>query len=275
MTGLYTICNSDGQSRLDMETGSILSRANLPTRIYSLLKQRIISNEFSFGYKLTEFQLAEKLGVSRTPIREALNRLVQDGFVKVVPGRGAFVASFSPDDMVELFEVREALEGMAARLAALRMPKESLDRLRTGLENALKTTKRGGYGGYLSADRKFHQALVSASENSHLIRLLEALTDRIQMLRGRSVTVPGRVAKSYEEHVSIIEAVLLRNPDLAEARVREHIRNVKMDLVEVITNGGTLTNRATVSEGRIEGQLNGRRRRKGGGNHDSQVSGAR
>ncbi|HXK27818.1 MAG TPA: GntR family transcriptional regulator [Candidatus Binatia bacterium] len=252
-----------------MQTEStILSRANLPTQIYSLLKHRIIGNEFSFGHKLTEFQLAEELGVSRTPIREALNRLVQDGFVKVFPGRGAFVASFSTHDMEELFEVREALEGMAARLAALRMPKDSLVRLRTGLENALKSTKRGGYGGYLIADREFHQALVSASENSHLIRLMEALTDTIQMLRVRSVTVPGRVAKSYEEHVGIIEAALLRNPDLAEARVREHIRNVKLDLVQAMTNGGTLTVRATVAERRIEGRLNGRRRSKGGGNHD-------
>jgi DNA-binding GntR family transcriptional regulator len=250
-----------------MQTGSILSRTNLPTRIYLLLKRRIISNEFSFGHKLTEFQLAEELGVSRTPVREALNRLVQDGYVKVIPGRGAFVASFSTDDMVELFEVREALEGMAARLAALRMPKESLVRLRTGLETALKSTNRRGYGGYLNADRQFHQALVSASENGHLIRLMEALTDRIQMLRGRSVTVPGRVAKSYEEHIGIIKAVLLRNPDLAEVRIREHIRNVKIDLVEAMTNGGTLTDRATVSEGRIEGRLNGRRRRKGGENH--------
>jgi DNA-binding GntR family transcriptional regulator len=250
-----------------MQPRPLLSRVNLPTQIYSLLKQRIVGNKVSFGYKLTEFQLAEELGVSRTPIREALNRLVQDGFVKVIPGRGAFVASFFTDDMVELFEVREALEGMAARLAALRMPKESLVRLRTGLETALKSTKRDGYGSYLNADREFHQALVSASENGHLIRLMEALTDRIQMLRARSVTVPGRVAKSYEEHVGIIKAVVARNPDLAEVRIREHIRNVKMDLVEAMTNGGTLTDRAAVSEGRIEGRLNGRRRRKGGGNH--------
>ncbi len=226
----------------------VLARVNLPTRVYDLVKRRIVSNELPFGTKLSEDNLARQLGVSRTPIREALNRLAQEGLVTVSPGRGAFVATLSFDDMVQLLEIREALEGMAARLASSRITKSTLNKLRELLEVGAPERERNGYKGYLDADREFHDAITSACGNHHLSRLMRSLRDRIQMLRYRSVILPGRARKSFREHLQIIDALNRRDADLAEERIRTHIRNVQSDLRAALGNS---------SEGHKEHRTNG------------------
>ena len=213
-----------------MGTKLLLDRVNLPIRVCDLLRRRIIANELSFGAKLTEDSLAKELGTSRTPIREAFNRLAQEGFVTVSPGRGAFVASFSVDDMVQLLEIREALEGMAARLATSRITKASLEKLQRRMKFEVCKRVDDEYTGYLDVDREFHESVIAACGNQHLCQLMKSLRDRIQMLRYRSVILPGRARKSFQEHLGIIDALSARDPDLAEHRVRTHIRNVKGDL---------------------------------------------
>ena len=214
----------------------LLARVNLPTRVYELVKRRIVANEFLSGSKLVEDGLAKELGVSRTPVREALNRLTQDGLVTVSPGRGAFVATFSFEDMVQLLEIREALEGMAARLASSRITKKTLNKLRELLEAGMRERESSGDTGYLAADREFHEAIALACGNRHLSHLMRSLRDRIQMLRYRSVILPGRARRSFQEHLQIIEALNRRDPDLAEERIRTHIRNVQNDLRAALEN---------------------------------------
>jgi DNA-binding GntR family transcriptional regulator len=214
----------------------LLDRVSLPIRVYDHVKRRIVANELPFGSKLTEDELAKELGISRTPIREALNRLAQEGIVTVSPGRGAFVATLSFDDMVQLLEIREALEGMAARLASNRITKETLEKLRQRLETEARKQADNAYRGYLDADREFHESVVSACGNHHLLQLMKSLRDRIQMIRSRSVLLPGRARKSFQEHAEIIDALSARAPDLAEDRIRTHIRNVKGDLEMAMAN---------------------------------------
>jgi DNA-binding GntR family transcriptional regulator len=213
-----------------MEKKFLLDRVNLPVRVCDLLRSRIVANELTFGSKLTEDSLAKELGVSRTPIREAFNRLAQEGLVTVSPGRGAFVATLSVDDMVQLLEIREVLEGMAARLATSRITKASLEKLRRQMEVEIRKSAGHAYTGYLDVDRQFHESVISAGGNRHLCQLMKSLRDRIQMLRYRSVILPGRARKSFQEHLQIIDALAARDPDLAEERIRTHIRNVKNDL---------------------------------------------
>jgi DNA-binding GntR family transcriptional regulator len=208
----------------------LLDRVSLSIRVYDHVKRRIVANELPFGSKLTEDGLAKELGISRTPIREALNRLAQDRLVTVSPGRGAFVATFSFDDMVQLLEIRETLEGMAARLASNRITKETLEKLRQRLKATAQKHEHNGYKGYLDADRDFHECVISACGNHQLSQLMKSLQDRIQMLRSRSVMLPGRARKSFQEHMEIIDALSARDPDLAEEKIRTHIRNVKGDL---------------------------------------------
>ena len=209
-----------------MKNKFLLDRVSLSIRVYDHVKRRIVANELPFGSKLTEDGLAKELGISRTPIREALNRLAQDRLVTVSPGRGAFVATFSFDDMVQLLEIRETLEGMAARLASKRITKETLEKLRQRLKAAAQKQEHNGYKGYLDADRDFHECVISACGNHQLSQLMKSLQDRIQMLRSRSVMLPGRARKSFQEHMEIIDALSARDPDLAEEKIRTHIRNV-------------------------------------------------
>jgi DNA-binding GntR family transcriptional regulator len=98
------------------------------------------------------------------------------------------------------------------------------------MEVELEKTVRHDYTGYLDVDRQFHEAVISASGNHHLSQLMKSLRDRIQMLRHRSVILPGRARKSFQEHLQIIDALEARDPDLAEERIRTHIGNVKSDL---------------------------------------------
>ena len=219
-----------------MKNKFLLDRVSLSIRVYDHVKRRIVANELPFGSKLTEDGLAKELGISRTPIREALNRLAQDRLVTVSPGRGAFVATFSFDDMVQLLEIRETLEGMAARLASKRITKETLEKLRQRLKAAAQKQEHNGYKGYLDADRDFHECVISACGNHQLSQLMKSLQDRIQMLRSRSVMLPGRARKSFQEHMEIIDALSARDPDLAEEKIRTHIRNVKGDLEIAIAN---------------------------------------
>jgi DNA-binding GntR family transcriptional regulator len=220
-----------------VEKKLLLDRVNLPIRVCDVLRSRIIANELPDGAKLTEDSLAKELGVSRTPVREAFNRLAQEGLVTVFPGRGAFVATLSFSDMVQLLEIRETLEGMAARLATNRLTKTNLEKLRRQMEVALEKSVGNDYTGYLDVDRRFHESLISASGNQHLSQLMKSLRDRIQMLRRRSVILPGRAHKSFQEHLQIIDALAARDPDLAEERIRIHIRNVKSDLTIAMADG--------------------------------------
>ena len=219
-----------------MKNKFLLDRVSLSIRVYDHVKRRIVANELPFGSKLTEDGLAKELGISRTPIREALNRLAQDRLVTVSPGRGAFVATLSFEDMVQLLEIRETLEGMAARIASNRITKETLEKLRQRLEATTQRQEQNGYKGYLDADRDFHECVISACGNHQLSQLMKSLQDRIQMLRSRSVMLPGRARNSFQEHMEIIDALSARDPDLAEEKIRTHIRNVKGDLEIAIAN---------------------------------------
>lgn len=103
-----------------------MDHPNLSTRAYEVIKRKIVNGEITPGTKLQEDRLAEELGISRTPIREALSRLAQEGLVEIIPRRGTYVVEFSLFDIVHLLEIREALEGMAARLAATNIARETL-----------------------------------------------------------------------------------------------------------------------------------------------------
>jgi DNA-binding GntR family transcriptional regulator len=220
-----------------MEKKLSLDRVNLPVRVFDILRHRIIANEIPFGTKLTEDSLARELGVSRTPIREAFNRLAQDGLVTVLPGRGAFVATLAFSDMVQLLDIRETLEGMAAGLATKRITKPELEKLRQQMEREIRKSEKHEYRGYLDVDRQFHEAVIAACGNRHLYQLMKSLRDRIQMLRLRSVMLPGRARKSFQEHLEIIDALEAQDPALAQERMRTHIRNVKSDLIVSMSNG--------------------------------------
>lgn len=174
------------------------------------------------------------MGVSRTPIRESLCRLENEGIVKIIPRRGAFVVSHSKESIIEILLVREVLEGFAARLAVGHIDERAIQEMSSLFRDFSEANIRDRSKDYVQADLKFHTLIVKKSQNSWLMSIMNILNDHIQMLRLRTVALEGRPEHSLLEHRKIIEALEKRNPSLAESLMRRHIQNVRKSVLRNI-----------------------------------------
>jgi DNA-binding GntR family transcriptional regulator len=205
-------------------------RTNLRNQVYDVLKKRIILREIPSGKKINEEELAKSLGVSRTPIRETLVRLEHEGVVEIIPRRGAFVVSQSKEKVRDLLQVREVLEGLVARLATENMKSELLDRIKCSLEKVSSTDDDDNrLLKYTPADVEFHALLLEACDNELLKTMMENLNVHLQMVRLRTVALPGRPEQTVLEHYEIVEAIEKRDSILAEKIMKEHVASVRRD----------------------------------------------
>ena len=207
---------------------------NLRERVYKILKGMIVSQEFPPGVKIDEEQLAKQLGVSRTPIRESLLRLENEGIVKIIPRRGASIVRHSREKIVELLLLREVLEGFAARLVAKNINETVLEKMKSLFRPFSKSNIRDRSKQYTQADMDFHNLVISTSKNSFLINMANVLNDHIQMLRLRTVSLKGRPEHSLQEHLMILQALEDRRPALAESLMKKHIENVRGSVMKNI-----------------------------------------
>jgi DNA-binding GntR family transcriptional regulator len=194
------------------------------------LEAAIISGELAPGEKVSEQKLADSLGVSRGPLREAIRRLEGRKLVDRTPNIGVRIASLSLRDLTDLLEVREALEGMAARLAAERMPEQDISALATLLDKHRKQVAAHPRPGYYqeAKDFDFHFRIANGSGNVRLSSMLCGdLYDLMRVYRYKSSTQEGRAEKALDEHQAIIDAIAKRDANLAEAKMREHIRKAR------------------------------------------------
>lgn len=208
-----------------------------PVRVQSLvdtiverLEGAIMGGELAPGARLSEQALAKSLGVSRGPLREAIRRLEGRKLIQRTPNIGPRVASLSPQDLHDLLVVREALEGMACRLAAELMTDQELDAL-AGLlaQHGKQDSIRKGVGYYQETkDFDFHFRIIKASRNERLIAMLCGdLYDLLRVYRYKSSTLAGRAKQAFAEHQKIVAALKARDPGRAEATMREHLRNAR------------------------------------------------
>ena len=153
-----------------------VSNLSLGSQAYQEMKRIILEGRIPPGAKLNEGELARALGISRTPIREAINRLEKEGLVEIFPQRGAFVVQFTEKDVYELFLIRENLEGLASRLAAEKVTPASLAKLESCLEGFKEPFREKDVQRYSREDFKFHQTIVLLSDARRLIQLVSALT---------------------------------------------------------------------------------------------------
>ncbi len=208
-------------------------RTNLRDQVYDILKKRIILRKIQPGKKINEEELAKSLGVSRTPIREALLRLEHEGILKIIPRRGAFVVTQSKEKVIDLLEVREVLEGLVARLATKNMTPTRLNRLKSSLE---KVSSVDGDNNkllkYTPADVEFHALLLEACGNELLKNMMDSLNVNLQMVRLRTVTLPGRPEQTVREHYEILAAIEEMNSSLAEKLMRKHVASVREDALK-------------------------------------------
>ena len=190
--------------------------------VFDTLREAIINGSFKPRERLMEIQLAEEMGVSRTPVREAIRKLELENFIVMVPRKGAYVAGISGKDITDLFEVRAALEALAAGLAAERITPDELEEM----ERAALNVHEAGEGiidNLVERDSAFHDLLYKASHNQRLIQIITLLKEQIQRFRAASLSQPGRVKHAIDEHRNIIEAISERNAELAALLAREHI----------------------------------------------------
>ena len=197
----------------------------LKDRIYESLKGAIINLNIYQDreeHRLDERQLSEDLGVSRTPIREALCRLENEGFVRTIPRRGAFVARKSKREILEMITVWAALESMAARLATQRASDEEIRSLRTMLETFEGSAVEAHIDEYSETNIRFHQALLRMGKCDLISKTAENLFLHMRSIRMRTIGEDHRASRSIIDHMHIIEALEARDTELAERLVREH-----------------------------------------------------
>lgn len=202
--------------------------------VFEALREAIINGTLGPGERLMEIQLAEELGVSRTPVREAIRKLELEGFVVMVPRKGAYVSGISLKDIADVFEVRAALESLAAGLAAERITDEELEELERILVRKSEIIEEKDVSLFVESDTRFHETLYQASRNQRLIQILSNIRDEIQRFRSVSLAYPGRMREALEEHRKIVEAISERNIVLAQALAWEHIENAENSLVEAV-----------------------------------------
>lgn len=199
------------------------SKVNLNEYVYDSLKTMIIEGKFEPGEKLIEGELSELFNVSRTPIREALRRLEKEELVTLAPSRKAEVTKLSKKTMIDLYHCRSVLEGLAVRQAVDHIAKEDIEQLEESIYLSNFYYKKGDIENTVKKTTFFHEKLTELSHNRSLITMME--TVRTQMLRYRILTGKsvGFRLTAIEEHMSILNAVIQKLPDKAEALMKQHI----------------------------------------------------
>ncbi len=191
---------------------------------YWAIRDAIRTGVIGPGERLVELDLAAALAMSRTPVREALRRLEVERLVENAPRRGFSVPTVTLDDLIEIFEIREVLEGLAARRAALRMGPAEIDALRATVERMDHAAATDDLTTLSQASIQFHRLLRSGSRHARLPSLIALLGDAYASL-GAHELAPERVGAAIAEHRAILDALAGRNPDAAERVTREHARN--------------------------------------------------
>jgi DNA-binding GntR family transcriptional regulator len=205
-----------------------MAKVILRDGVYQTLRERIISGQIPPGAPLGEARLAGELRVSRTPLREALRQLAEEGFVEYMPHKGARVARLTQELIREVFLIRESLEGVAAREAAKKMDASRLVALRERFEALRPLVAQGDL---TDVGDLIHEVLFSFCGNQRLVRLMSASLGQVQWFQRMATKVPGRLLAAFREHDSILSALESGDPEWAESVTRAHIRNTLDDLL--------------------------------------------
>ncbi|MGI5162830.1 GntR family transcriptional regulator [Spirillospora sp. CA-253888] len=205
----------------------------LAERAYEELRSAILESRLTPGTALSVPALADQMNLSRSPVREAVQRLIHDGLATHVPHRGAEVSSVDVEDLRQLYVVRESLEGLAARLATERLDVPALAELEAILaEHEQVVAEGGGEGAHIRQDMRFHQAIRNLSGNGHLIDILDQLQGRAHLGLHSLWRHPHAPRLALTEHRQIYEAMAAGDPDAAERAARNHVARLRVRLAQ-------------------------------------------
>lgn len=212
----------------------------LSDRVYEALRDAIIDGRLEPGQWLRQEALAQELGVSQMPIREALKRLVAEGLAERMPYRGVRVVEFSPGDIADMCTVRLILESLAVRFATPHLTAEQIAQLKQNLREAATCTAPDQMARRRQLNDEFHLTICHASDHGYLTRQLDALWDWFptvmlyEGMRRQQELSSVRLARENEEHWAILSAIERQDPLQAEEETRRHVRNLSLELTEVL-----------------------------------------
>ncbi len=202
--------------------------------VFDVLMSAIMQGQLSPGERLLEVQLADEMGVSRTPVREAIRRLELEGFVVMVPRKGAYVAGLSINDVEEVYEIRTVLETLAVRLAAQRMQPADYAQLDELSEKMRATWQEGNVDNWVSLDASFHELLYKFSRNERLVAMMNNIMEQLSRYRIISLANVEVRHNSLSEHQELIEALKRHDSEAAATAVAMHIENTKQSLINML-----------------------------------------
>ena len=193
------------------------------SKVYDYLKQSILGGSLPPGTRLLEAQIAEQMGVSRSPVREATRLLNSDGLVELRTNQGTFVRSLSVDDVQEIYTARSLIEGYAASLAADRAMPEDVARLRQIARSAVEAARRGDFGGTVVADFDLHRMIWEMADHKLIYDILSRLEVQIRMFMSVQAPLFTDLIVSVQDHKTIVQAIEDRDAEAAKAAIRHHI----------------------------------------------------
>lgn len=204
-----------------MKSKPIERHQTLREKILETIREAILKGSLKPGEKVAEPELAERFGISRTPIREAFRQLESEGYLTVIPRKGAVVAALSEQDVQEYYAIKSILEGYAAELAADRLSSKELEKLETINRRLKKLAADGDVKAFYRVHNEFHDLFLKAAGNSKLYELIQQLGMKFNRLRMASLSVEGRMNISVAEHDKLLEAFRTHDGDLAEHLVKK------------------------------------------------------
>jgi len=206
----------------------------LSKKVYRILKKEIIKGSFKPGDKVLEGKIAEQMGISRTPVREAIRGLAAEGFVVLSPNQGVVVRSVSAENIREVLQIHSALEGLAARLSCEVINEEELKELENYVKKMEKLANKKDSSGYSEIDLKFHELIVNNCGNKRLIEMRKNISDQAQRYRIGSLSIPRRLKESLKEHQKILKAFKTKDPKKADSTSQKHIQNALKNILNKV-----------------------------------------
>ncbi len=201
--------------------------------VFDYLRNAILSGDLKPGERLMEINLAEQLGVSRTPVREAIRKLELENFVEMIPRKGAYVAQLKAKDILDILEIRALFDGYAAASAAERMSEEEVKALGNTLEKFNKAVTKGDKQAMIDTDNRFHDQLIQATRNRKLIEIVNSLQDQFQRFRILYFNEFDNYGDMQSSHQELYESISKRDVRGARERAEKHIKIVEHSVIRV------------------------------------------
>ncbi|NLO88764.1 MAG: GntR family transcriptional regulator [Clostridia bacterium] len=216
-------------SNLKFELEPVRVREYSPIReeVFIMLREAILNGKLKPGDRLVERELAEQLGVSRTPVREALRKLELENLVTHIPRKGVIVSEVSKNDVMEILDIRACLEGLGARVAAQKASEKDIEELKECIEKIKEGMSKNNMEEVSKLHNDFHSKILEIAGYPRLSQMVSSLGDYISRFTKMGYTIPGRMDKAMKEHYELLEAITQRNPELAKQIAEDHIDNSK------------------------------------------------